>query len=159
MTEPRILVDDDTALITIARNVAVCGWRNAPRVEHVRTWHRAGREIARAFPGVGASVDIVVRGTPHFTDDVRKAAEEMARDTHVFDLGIAHAVLIPGFAGTAVRAFIGTVLLISRPATPTKVMGDLGQAVAWLAPRIAKQGWTEAELLTTCDAVRAKVTA
>jgi hypothetical protein len=158
VTEPRILVDDEVALITITRNVAICGWRNAPRLEHVRMWHRAGKEIARAHPGVGACVDIVVRGTPLFTDDVRKAAEEMAGDRHVFDLGVVHAVLIPGFAGTAVRAFIGTVLLVSRPATPTKVMGDLGQAVTWLAPRIAKQGWTQTELLAACESVRAKVT-
>jgi len=157
VTPLEIAFEDERAVMGTVRNVAFVGWREAPLVAHVREWHRLGRNIAKAHPGAGACIDIVLRGTPKFGEDVRKEAIRMASDRHVFELGFAHAILVPGFTGTAVRAFIGTVLLVARPAAPTKVFGDVTSAVHWLAPSLAPHGWKEADLRAACDDVVARL--
>lgn len=168
--------EDETAIFGRVRNVALVGWREAPSVAAIRAWQRLGHTIGKDHPGAGACIDVIVRGTPRFGDDVRRAAEEMARDPKIFERGIAHVTLIPGLAGTAVRAFIQTILLVTRPPTPTKVFADVGSATTWMTPRIssavpveprrhariadtsppppaeiAAQTWTEPELRGVCD--------
>ena len=133
------------------RNVAFVGWRDAPTATQMREWHRLAHLLAKEHGATSACIDIVVRGTPRFTDDVRRSAEELARDAKAFPIGIAHVLLIPGLAGTAVRAFIQTILLVSRPPNPAKVVGDLASAVGWLGPKLAAHGWTERELRARCD--------
>ena len=146
--------EDETAIFGRVRNVALVGWREAPSVAAIRAWQRLGHTIGKDHPGAGACIDVIVRGTPRFGEDVRRAAEEMARDPKIFGRGIAHVTLIPGLAGTAVRAFIQTILLVARPATPTKVFADVRSATTWMTPRISdvtKQTWTEPELRGACD--------
>jgi hypothetical protein len=141
--------EDARCLIHRERNIAFVGWRDAPRVEQIREWHRVGRAIAKDFPGEGACVDIVLRGKPDFDDAMRKEAERLARDPQIFERGFAHVLLIPGLAGAAVRAFINTVLIVARPPAPAKVSADVASAVAWLHPKIS--GWDTASLTTACD--------
>ncbi len=146
----RILVDD-RAVIARIRNVGFVGWRDAPTLDHMVAWHRLARTLHKEHGAANACIDVVVRGTPRFTEDVRRAAEELARDTKAFELGLVHALLIPGMAGTAVRMFIQTVLLVGRPANPVKVVSDIPSALGWLGPRVAAHGWTERELREACD--------
>ena len=144
-------LEDDCAIIASARNVTFAGWRNAARAEHIREWHRVGRNVARQHRGTGACIDIIKRGTPIFAEDMRKEAEAMARDPNVFELGVAHVVLMPGLAGTAVRLFIGTIALVARPPAPTKTFGEIPDALDWLGPKLAKHGWTRADLSAACE--------
>lgn len=143
--------EDERVILARVRNVAFVGWRAEPQATHIREWHRLGKSIAREHPGAGACVDVVMGGTPRFPDDVRKASEELARDSKSFERGIAHVILMPGLAGTAVRTFIQTVLLVSRTAVPAKVVGDTRSASVWLGPRIADTGWSDRALLTSIE--------
>jgi hypothetical protein len=145
----RILVDD-RAVIARIRNVGFVGWRDAPTIEHMVAWHRLARTLHKEH-GASACIDVVVRGTPRFTEDVRRSAEELARDPKAFELGMVHALLMPGMAGTAVRMFIQTVLLVGRAPNPVKVASDIPSALGWLGPRVAAHGWTERELREGCD--------
>lgn len=144
---------DDRSFSWIERSVAIIGWRDAPTADHIREWHRIGREIAKAYPGAGACFNIVLKGTPRFSDDMRQATEKFAADDRVFELGTAHVILMPGLAGTAVRAFIQTILLVTRSATPTKVVRTIEDGVAWMAPKLAPHGWTAAALQAACEEV------
>jgi hypothetical protein len=144
---------DDRAFYSVLRNVMIVGWRDAPLADHIREWHRIGKEVAREHRGTGACFNIVLRGTPRFSDDMRKATEKFAADDDVFELGTAHVILIPGLAGTAVRAFIQTILLVSRSKAPNKVFKSVDESVLWMAPRLAPHGWTSREIQTACDEV------
>jgi len=144
---------DERGVVRVERNVVIFGWRDAPTANHILEWHRIGREVAKTYPRAGACVDVVLRGTPRFTDDMRRATEKLAADDNVFELGSVHVILLPGLAGTAVRAFIGTVLLVTRSKTPNKVVATIDEAVAWMAPRVAPTGWTRAALQTACEEV------
>ena len=145
------------ALFASVRNVAIVGWREAPLPEDIREWHRFGQTMARTHPAGSACVDIVVRGTPNFSDETRAAALRFASDPRIFTLGIAHAILLPGMAGTAVRTFINTILLVARPPAPAKAFGDLSGTVDWLLPKL--ESWTRGELLAACEDVRARLVA
>lgn len=135
------------AVFVRARNVAFVGWRDAPSHDDILAWHDLGRAMAREERS--ACVDLVLRGRPRFSDDVRRASEALARDPGIFQLGFAHVLLIPGVAGSAVRAFIGTILLVTRPPAPAKVFGDVAGGMAWLRPRLDAR-WSEAELAACC---------
>lgn len=117
-------------------NLALIGWRDAPKYEDILAWHQLGKSMARAFPEGSACVSVVVRGTPNFTEDVRSATIKMAADSGIFPMGFAHVISMPGFAGLAVRSFVQTVLVLARNPSPSKVFGDAQAASAWLAPRM-----------------------
>ena len=61
--------------------------------------------------------------------------------------GAAHVILASGFTGTAVRAFMSTVILLGRPAVPNKVFSEPSAAAAWHLPLLAQgtEAWTAAE--------------
>jgi hypothetical protein len=124
------------ALMIQSGNLALIGWRDTPNYEDVIAWHQFGKALAREFPEGSACIDLVIRGTPNFSDDVRRASVKMAADPHVFPLAYAHIIVLPGFAGTAVRSFIQTVITLSRTPSPSKVFGDAKSASVWLAPKM-----------------------
>jgi hypothetical protein len=142
MSRLSIVYEDDRAILAKARNVGLVGWREAPTPELIGHWHRLGRALAKEH-AKSACIDIVLRGTPRFSDAMRREAERLASDASIFPLGFAHIVLAPGLAGTAVRAFISTVLLVTRPPAPARVFADARGAATWLVPRLAETGWTE----------------
>lgn len=155
-TEVRWIYEDERLVMGRAGTLLLLGWREAPLLDHVRRWHELGRTIAREHPGQGACIDVVYGGTPSFGEDMRKAAVAMAADPDFCPLGIAHPIVVPGMVGTAVRAFVSTVILVSRAPAPAKVTPDLRTAVRWLAPRVAHLGWTETSLDEVCRALEAR---
>ena len=154
---PTWIYEDDRVVLGNVRSLGLVAWREAPLAGHIRHWHELGSTIARSHPGTGACLDVVVGGTPSFADDMRKEAVSLASDPQIFELGIAHAIVVPGLVGTAVRAFVSTVILVSRAPAPVKVFSDLPGAVRWLAPRLAPHGWTEAELTEAAEALYVRV--
>jgi hypothetical protein len=144
----QIQQEDERSVMAVARNVAFVGWRGTPTAAGVRTWQRLAQRLAAKHPGGTACFDIVVAGTPNMSDDVRRAATDLAGDPNLFTLGVAHVLLMPGLAGTAVRAFISTILLIARAPAPQKVFAATEPAAAWLAPRL--EDWTVRELERGC---------
>lgn len=124
------------ALMIQSGNLALVGWRGAPNYEDVIAWHQLGKSMARECPEGSACVDLVLGGTPDFSEPVRRAAVKLASDPHIFPYAYAHIIVMPGFAGTAVRSFIQTVITISRTPAPSKVFGDAATATSWLHPKM-----------------------
>lgn len=87
-------------------------------------------------------LNVVVAGMPRFADSVR---DEGARSfvSATASVGTAHVVLLEGFAGSAVRAFISTMRLASRSSDPTGTFRTLDEGARWLAPRMPRhERWT-----------------
>lgn len=133
--------------LSTSRNLLIGEWRETPVVEDVAAIERGSRSLNRQYAGCGI-LNLVLRGTPRFTDDVRAALVRLNADPTAFALGSARVLLIPGLAGVAVRAFLNTVQLVSRPTRPVQVFGDPRVAAAWLAPKIALPGvrWSHEEI-------------
>lgn len=145
---------DERSVLATLQNVAFAGWRDAPQVEDIRRWHQLGRAVQAAHPGRGCCFDVVVRGRPDFGEAMRRETVKFASDPDIFQLGFAHVVIAPGLVGSAVRAFIGTILLVARPPAPAKVFGEVDAAVEWMAPSLVPDGITPAVLRNACAELR-----
>ena len=124
---------DAVLRIVVSRNIQVNLWLDAPQPEQVRVFSRTGAVQARRHPRGAALVNLMVSGTPSFSEEVRDGIVKLMKEPDTFRLGAAHVVLLDGFSGTAVRAFLSTVMLIGRPPIPNKVFGDAESAISDLA--------------------------
>lgn len=142
-----ILHEDHSLRVAARRNLNIVVWSAAPEVAQLRSLFRASDRLAKAQPGGLAILSVVVRGTPSFSQEVR---DEMVKSlkAKAARLGTAHLILVDGLAGTAVRAFMSTVLLLARPAAPHRVFGKRQEALDWLHGQLGGGPipWTPAEL-------------
>src|SRR5262245_7592818 len=132
-----VAYEDPTLLVAVHRSLMLVRWCDAPTLAQARAFSRLSYELARAEPRGSALLNVIVRGTPPFTDGVRDEVVRMTSDATLFTLGAAHLVLLSGLASTAVRAFLSTMLLLGRPKNPARVFGDAGSAADWLSERLA----------------------
>lgn len=149
---------DATFRIFSARNVQVNVWADAPTVEQMRAFGRAGAAHARRHPGGAALLNLITSGTPSFSEAVRDETVRLMKLPDVYRLGAAHLVLLAGFKGTAVRAFLSTVMLLGRPPVPNKVFGDAESAAAWMMPLLAPgaEAWSPEEIVSLVKQANAR---
>jgi hypothetical protein len=147
MTELETLHEDAVLRIVSSRNVLVNVWSSAPTIAQVRAFARAGTAVTRRHPRGAGLINLALRGRASFSEEVREELVKLMKQG-LFRLGAAHIVLVGGFTGTAVRAFMSTMILLSRPAVPHKVFGDPKAAAAWLAPLLTggTEAWSAAEI-------------
>jgi hypothetical protein len=155
MARTEIVHADDVLRLGVSRNLLVCAWSSAPDLEHVRSLTRAVHALGNRYHDHRAILDLVVTGTPRFSDGVRDELVRFLRDPRQQGQGGAHVVAIGGIAGTTVRAFLSTVMLLARPTMPHKVFGDISSAATWLVPRLTTgtEAWTAAAVLTVAAEV------
>ena len=140
---------DATFRVFTSRNIQVNIWADAPNVSQMRVFGRLGAAHARRHPqGIGL-INLITNGTPSFSEEVRDATVKLMKEPDMFRLGAAHLVLLDGFKGTAVRAFLSTVMLIGRPPMPNKVFGDAESAASWMLPQLARgaEAWSRLEIV------------
>jgi hypothetical protein len=138
-------------------NVLYALWHDAPTVPHLRALGRALRIMVKAHPDGYLLLNTVHAGTPNFKEDVRKEVFGLLADRSIAPRATAHVILVGGFAAAATRAFIGALLLAARPPSPTKIFGEMGDAVTWLEKHGANiPGTPDAQTIrATHDAIAA----
>ena len=139
-----VLHEDATLRIWAMRNVVGVVWFEVPNHAQVQELYRIGKARGRAHPGGLGLFQVVVRGTPRFTDEVRAEVEKLTRE-NTFARGGAHIILVQGLAGAAARAFLSTVLLMRMRRAPAKVFGDISEAATWFARGLGSP-WQPIEL-------------
>lgn len=149
MVRPELLHTSPQVEISGHRNLLVLAWHDAPTVAVMREVGRAGRAVAKKHAAGYGLMNLFLRGTPRFTDEVRDEVVRLDRDAQFAPLGAARVILLPGLAGVAVRVFLNTVTLIARPARSVQAFSDVPDAAAWLAPKLQAGGqtWTGAEIV------------
>ncbi|MFT3776460.1 MAG: hypothetical protein QM820_64795 [Minicystis sp.] len=150
MTRPETLFACPQVEIFASRNLLMLAWHEAPTVGVMREVARAARTVARQHPAGSGVMNLFLRGTPRFTDEVRDEVVKIERDSSLFPLGVARVILLPGLAGVAVRVFLNTVTLLARHTTrPVQAFGEVQEAAAWLAPKVSAGGeaWTAGEIV------------
>ncbi len=144
--------ENETARIAIERNVVVAVWLQEPRVPaELREMERAGKKAALRHKGQSALFNVIISGRPSFSEEVRGEVNRITSDDTLFTAATAHVILVEGFVGSAVRAFLTTALVVSRTKTPNKTFGDVGVAAKWVNERLTAakvDGWNEADLVT-----------
>ena len=135
--------------ITKERNVAVAAWRDAPSVQQMRAFERVGLAMSKAHPKGTALFNVVLSGTPNFSTELRDETTRISARNDMFKLATAHLVLVEGFVGVAVRAFLTTSVLLAKTPTPTKVFSSKELAADWVHGLLEPSGekWTRDQLL------------
>lgn len=147
MRRAEIIHDDGKLRLAVSRNLLVVVWYDAPEVQQLRAFHKAGLALATKLGDPPAYFSVVVAGKPRFTDEVRAELVRIMRDP-VQPRAVAHSIELGGLMGTAVRAFLNTAMLLARPRTPQKLFGDRLAAAAWAAQQLSagREAWTPAEV-------------
>ncbi|APR86386.1 Hypothetical protein A7982_11735 [Minicystis rosea] len=150
MVRPEALHTSPQVEISAHRNLLVLAWHDAPTVAVMREVARAGRAVAKKHTAGYGLMNLFLRGTPRFTDEVRDEVVRLDRDAQFAPLGAARVILLPGLAGVAVRVFLNTVTLIARPARQVQAFSELAEAAAWLAPKLNAGGqtWAAPDIVT-----------
>jgi hypothetical protein len=147
-----LFFENETARIAIERNVVVAVWMQEPRVPaELREMERAGKKAALRYKGQSALFNVIISGRPSFSEEVRTEVNRITSDDTLFTAATAHVILVEGFVGSAVRAFLATALVVSRTKTPNKTFGDVSLAAKWVNERldaVKVDGWNEADLVT-----------
>ncbi|MEM6293977.1 MAG: hypothetical protein AAGA54_22055 [Myxococcota bacterium] len=141
------LFEDDRAGFFAKEGLFIAVWHDAPRIEQMRQLGECGRTWESAH-GPAALMNIAADGVPKFAEEVRRMAAEYTRDPSLFQVARAHVVLMSGFAGVAVRAFINTFLLLGSPPRPTRMASSVDTAAQFLAPHMPA-GWDAAAIEST----------
>lgn len=157
-TSPEVVHQDPTFAVVIDDRVVAAVWKDAPTLAQMRRLRAATDRHKKMFPDGGAFVNIVVSGTPSFSNEVRAEAAKQTSDNDTWGIATAHVVLVDGFAGIAVRSFFSTMTLLGRSKVPTKVFGDLDEATRWIAShlRLRDPSCTPARVKEACEAAMAR---
>jgi hypothetical protein len=145
-----VAFENATARVAYDRNVAVTAWFDAPRVPlELREMEKMGRKLSSQYKDGTALFNVIVSGTPSFSEEVRKEVTRISADDTLYALGSAHVMLVEGFVASAVRAFMSTALMLSRTKTPNKVFANLDDAATWLKSQLDKGPvvWTPGDLV------------
>ncbi|CAN5584433.1 hypothetical protein BH09MYX1_BH09MYX1_54120 [soil metagenome] len=142
-----IELDEATCRIITSRNLAVALWRDAPAIGQVTAVGRVGRGLRLKYQNGTVLTNVIVSGKANFSEEVRDEVARLYEANH-YALGACHAVLVGGLAGVATRAFLGTMSLLRRSQTPSRVVGDLDMAARWVHERAIAGGevWQVAEV-------------
>ncbi len=124
---------DGIVHMVAAHRLVVAAWWDAPTVTQTDALWRINRDV-RTWTGDDdvAFCNIALAGTPIFDSEVREQIQAMNREYGTRGLAQANLVLLEGFAGTAVRAFLSTVNLVARTKVPVKIFGKRPETEAWL---------------------------
>jgi hypothetical protein len=111
----------------------VAAWRDAPTLTQTDALWRINADV-REWTGDDdvAFCNVAISGTPIFDAAVREQIQAMNREYGARGLAQANLVLLEGFAGTAVRAFLSTVNLVARTKVPVKIFGERRETERWL---------------------------
>ncbi|HWB74005.1 MAG TPA: hypothetical protein VG755_03595 [Nannocystaceae bacterium] len=130
---------DERVLMCHEGALFLCGWSDAPTATQMKALGEHGRRV-EAEHGPSSLINIAFGGVPKFSDEVRALAAEATADASRFQRSRAHVVMIGGFTGVAVVAFINTFVLRGKPPRPTKIFRSTDDAIAWTAPHMSPPG-------------------
>lgn len=139
---------DDVLVLLTRRNLLALAWYDAPRPGHLLTVLRVVEDVHRTHGKYGL-LDGVVRGTPSFPEQVRDEGRRLIETTQGWGGVTSHVIEVEGFAGTATRMFLSTMLLMGRGrAADQKVFARSPEACTWLSNVLsrAENPWSSAEL-------------
>ncbi len=148
---------DGVLVMITRRNLLALAWYDAPRPGHLLSVLRVVEDLHRVHGKYGL-LDVVVRGTPSFPEQVRDEGKRLIEGTSGWGGVTAHIIEVEGFAGTATRMFLSTMMLMGRGrGADARVFATHPDGCAWLARVLSRTGneWTPQELETAYRELRA----
>ncbi|MEM9188453.1 MAG: hypothetical protein AAGF12_04730 [Myxococcota bacterium] len=125
---------EEALIIRSLDNLFIATWFDVPSVALLEHLEDIERRQKKRFPsGLGFANVIVGGGLPRFDSELLAKVKAMSVADDELDLVTTHCILMEGLAASAVRAFLSTAVLMSRPQVPLKVCSNLAQAGLFMA--------------------------
>ncbi|MBX7193175.1 MAG: hypothetical protein K1X94_14065 [Sandaracinaceae bacterium] len=119
-------------MIVTWRNLLGFAWHDAPRPGDLARVHRIAEELHRRHGRCGL-IDLVLAGSPAFGEQVRLEGARFV-DAAAGWSATAHVIELGGLAGSVVRTFLSTIVLLGRGKTAEhRVFAGGQEAARWLA--------------------------
>lgn len=106
-------------------------------------------------------VNIIYAGVPSFSEDARRGVK-YATEKIGKRVALGFVILVPGFGGAAIRAFVSTSMLLARSKNPIKVFSSVEAAAPWLAEHLVdgtNSVWTPEDVMQVCRSFRGELLA
>ena len=118
-------------------------------------------EILRAFRPEGSASIVAIDPTSGFpSEEARRAAVNVSRETSSQTLALAIVILGDGFWASAIRGVVTTLNSLTKSSNPRKVMRYEKEAVEWVIPTLGESTQLyEAALLSALDQLKPAETA
>ena len=154
--KPRVAYEDSTLRVGVVENLTIAVWFDAPSADQMRTVDRVDKAMRRASKGGVGFLNVIVSGVPTFSAEVREEAARQVAEGNDNNACAGHLILIEGFVGVAVRAFLSTVFLMAKPDYPTKIFAEPRLCARWMAESLDGAGevrWTKERMELAIDAL------
>lgn len=156
MTTHQVLISRPSMVVGALETVLFAVWTGiSARAEDVRACNAVTLQRARALKRC-ALVVAIHPSMPLPGEDVRSIIQEEARKLDPYLVCGVTVITSEGLVGTAMRALVSTLQLLSRPRHPEKVMASGALAVAYVHRELAREhpgAPTEAALAQAYDAI------
>jgi len=149
---------NDIVIIATQDNALAAVWLGSPGVELLKQVQRIGIALAGKYPQGILFVNVMLRGKARFSAEARAEAAQQTTENAIRATACSHIIAATGLVAATVRAFMSTVLMLSRPTRPTKVFTNIQEAAPWLvglAPP-GEPGWSKDKLIAFYDEVVAE---
>lgn len=148
MTQPlEVLHADTTLVLGLSGPLMIAVWWDAPSAIQMDILQRASARIVREWGDHRGFAQFVMAGTPRFSSEVRRKAAEQTRAYAA--QATAHVVEVGGLTGSATRAFLSALILLTQRDKPIKVFSAPEDAARWLAEKLGgdRQRWSATRIL------------
>ena len=151
----RIFETDADHTLAAWRNVLMMHWHGPVTMDAVQATHPAHDAVYAEYPrGLGVFV-IVSDSTPIPPTEVRQVSALIIRATAGEVLCQCTIIEGGGFWGSAARSAAAAINILSRPPNPTRVFGEVEEAVAWQTPFLNYAGYSQEEFAAAARDLRA----
>jgi hypothetical protein len=113
-------------------NVLLTTWRGAINADGLESTHGISFDLAAAFRQGIVVYNVIEKGIPMPSNELRKRAAEILHDTGGHVRKTSTVVLGDGFWVSTARAAIATITLFARTPHPQKVFASLGEGADWV---------------------------
>ncbi|MFK7984779.1 MAG: hypothetical protein AB8I08_02035 [Sandaracinaceae bacterium] len=146
-----VLHADASLVLGQSGPLMIAVWWDAPSAAQMDVIGRASARILREWGSQRGFAQFVLAGTPRFSAEVRKKANEQTK--LYAGQATAHVVEVGGLTGSATRAFLSALILLTQRDKPIKVFSAPADAALWLAEKLggAPQRWSARRILTLRD--------
>ena len=135
-------------------NVLLTTWRGAINPDGLESTHGLSFELAARYREGIVVYNIVEKGIPMPSNELRKRASEILHATGGHVRKTSTIVLGDGFWVSTARAAIATITLLARTPHPQKVFASLVDGADWVAGDLFGPSATAADLAAVGERIR-----
>lgn len=142
---------DETLKLGVVRNLIIANWDSPPSAAQLDAV-----DAIRSPLEPYVFLNVIYNGVPSFSEDARRGVNYATQKIGK-RVALGYVILVPGFGGAAIRAFVSTSVLLARSPNPIKVFSTVAAAAPWISGHLTngtQAFWKPDQVLAACASLR-----